>query len=521
MEKYLKPGDFVSLIPVGLPITLQYNISGNLEKVYVGYNYVGYETDMRDCSDVFMDRFLSMDKVPARISLKRGTTWVSGILYTDTKFKTCGLLPKCMEQNMIDLFNATPNAFKFYAFNVKCSSYSFGGASQRMQFLHINKFNVLPGWYVPPQMNQDRFDMWLNDGTFKFHKIITHYAIHTNDNLRIVSTGLSQHSVQDMNVYIDDSAYLRVALELDDDSKRYLHYGEARKYGVGKKSSIITDSHSKIISCSEQVTYPDKLACPVCGKQYNLSGDTVTCSDESCASKLLTRLPKFFSSMCMESMSTENIRKHIEDKTLTCISDVFLLPEYADKEIDVSLVQLLSALIPITDIKSDDVYVEFITACSDNVDTFKYYVSNPNAILTDLHITSKDKNKLVEWLSVPANNSDITSLLLVDEINIVTTQKKYNFAPVFRDKIIYITGRFIHGDMSEISNIFHSYGAKVTTTFDVNTDVVITGGTNEEINGKVLQTAKNLGISVIDEQAFFDMYDIDNDLATLYSFGDK
>ena len=103
----------------------------------------------------------------------------------------------------------------------------------------------------------------------------------------------------------------------------------------------------------------------------------------------------------------------------------------------------------------------------------------------------------------------------------IFSQEIANYIGFSKGAVVYDFRRFIHGDMSEISNIFHSYGAKVTTTFDVNTDVVITGGTNEEINGKVLQTAKNLGISVIDEQAFFDMYDIDNDLATLYSFGDK
>ena len=91
--------------------------------------------------------------------------------------------------------------------------------------------------------------------------------------------------------------------------------------------------------------------------------------------------------------------------------------------------------------------------------------------------------------------------------------KRFDGAPIFRNKLIYITGDFIHGNIPEISSILQSYSARVTTVFTNLVDCVLVGGTNENVNGKDVVAARNMGIPIMQEVDFFEQYDIDTDLA--------
>ena len=115
VENYFKGGDYVTLIPVGLPITLQYNISGNLEKVFIGY-----DSNRKDVSDTFMMSLLSRDYVPGKISITKGTTWVYGILYTnDIPTTISGDLPECLMAAYETKYLHNPEQFRFFAGNIE------------------------------------------------------------------------------------------------------------------------------------------------------------------------------------------------------------------------------------------------------------------------------------------------------------------------------------------------------------------------------------------------------------------
>lgn len=137
---------------------------------------------------------------------------------------------------------------------------------------------------------------------------------------------------------------------------------------------------------------------------------------------------------------------------------------------------------------------------------------NPEHIASDLNISHPDLNKLVKWLLDGCNVSDINTLLNSPNVNLVETEKKFDGAPIFRNKTICLTGSFIRGSMAEIASIMHSYSAKVVFQFTNTVDCVLVGGTMENIDGKIMRDAKALNKVVMSEDAFFKKYEIDSDI---------
>ena len=169
-------------------------------------------------------------------------------------------------------------------------------------------------------------------------------------------------------------------------------------------------------------------------------------------------------------------------------------------------------MIPYDVIPRDDVLMLFTTACMENPKTIEYYMNNPDQILTDLRIQHLDLPALVEWFHDPCNVSDMVNLLTITQIEIDVANKKFDGAPIFRDKIIYITGTFLHGAMGYVSSILQSYAAKVTTQMSNNVDCVLVGGTHENVDGQAIVSARQMHIPVYEELDFFAAYDIDSDI---------
>ena len=514
VKDYFKGGEYVTLIPIGLPITLQYNISGNLEKVYIGY-----DSNRRDVSNTFMMTLLSRDYVPGKINLTKGTSWVYGILYTnDIPTDVSGPLPECVELPLETKFTQHPEQFRFFAGNIECTSVPFHGSTHINQFLHLCRFNVLPGWIVPPVMDKSVFYKWINSSQYTFHAVVTGYIIFSKDgSVNTVSTCVSQNTVTDVLEYNDDNGNYRVKLTLDDNTDKYINYATAYKYGISKTTLLYLDAKGNIFDTAKySVEYQDTIRCPFCGKTYtaNLDLDEETyCPDVHCTSRLVSPIQRFITVMGFPVMSTEDIKTYIKNGDLTCVTDIFELEPYKSAQIKATIGKCLQAMIPISLIKTTDIFSLFSNSCSNDIKTILYYINHPTDIIADLRIDHPDVHKLIMWLSDDCNARDLTTVLELDQIEIGTIDKRFEGAPIFRNKLIYITGDFIHGNIPEISSILQSYSARVTTVFTNLVDCVLIGGTNENINGKDVVAARNMGIPIMVEQDFFTQYDIDTDLA--------
>lgn len=515
VENYFKGGNYVTLIPIGLPVTLQYNISGNLEKVFIGY-----DSDRRDVSNTIMMSLLSREYVPAKISITKGTSWVYGVLYTgDIPTDTYGPIPDCIEVALETKYANHPEQFRFYACNIECTSIPFNSSTQVNNYLHLARFNVLPGWIVPAVMDHSVFDKWINSTQYTFKPIVMGYTVFSKDGINIVKTNISQHVVSDTVFYNDDNGYYKLKATLDDESDIYLPYSTVKHYGLTKNTIVYLDSKHNVFNVSGATTaYEDIIRCPYCHKHYNANltvGEESICSDIHCTSRLIRPIQRFLNILRLPDMNVSDIRDYINDGTFTCITDIFEIEPYKSSEIDATIGMCLQAMIPITLIQKSDVYAMLSTACSNDIKTVMYYINHPGDIISDLKINHPDVQKLMLWLSDDCNARDLTTVLELDQIKIKTIDKFFEGAPIFRNKLIYITGDFIHGNLPEISSILQSYSARVTTVFSNLVDCVLIGGTNENVSGKDVVSARNMGIPIMQEVDFFEQYDIDSDLANL------
>lgn len=512
MRNLLKPGDFVMPMPIGIHLTLQYNVSGNLEKVYTGF-----DSERVDKTDDMMDHIIRHKTVPAKLHITKGTTWVKGVLYTGAFVESSGVLPKAAESLILVKFIDNPDSFNFFAATIESTSALFTGATSVRQTLAMAKFKILPGWIAPAGVTNEVVNEWVNSPIYTFMPIVTDYVVFRNTSVLIHSAHLVQKIIESVNSYTDFNGFLRSRLKIKGaDTFMYVNYSETVKHNIVKGSVIIQDTEQNIVysKCPKRSkTYDTIITCACCGRQYVVpKEDTVICPNEHCSSRLMPNIKQFISVLHMPVYEDKMLEDKVKNHQVICIPDLFLLPEYSELRLSTTISALLRALIPISLIPRDDVFVSLSIACSNNERTFRYYVENPDHITSDLNIKHADLNKLTKWLQDGCNVSDIITLLNSTNISLVASEKKFDGAPIFRNKTICLTGTFIRGSMGEIAAILHSYSAKVVFQFTNTVDCVLVGGTNENIDGKMVRDAKALNKAVMSEDTFFKKYEIDSDI---------
>ncbi|MCM1226172.1 MAG: hypothetical protein NC320_01945 [Clostridium sp.] len=512
MRNLLKPGDFALLIPNGIQLTLQYNVSGNLEKVYTGFL-----SDRTDKTGELIEVLINNNVLPCKIHITKGTSWIRGVFYTDKQFSSSGVLPKAVECEMIKEFTKNPALFKFYAATIESTALSFRGSTPVRQCLSMAKFDILPGWLVPYNISEKTVKDWISTPQYIFSPIVTDYIVFHDDVVYVLSTGLKQCKIESVENYVDYNGYLKSKINVMSPQKTvYTDYSDVVRMNIRKNSVVIFDNEDEIVSCrneSRTRSYSKTITCPYCGKVYNVPDSGYTaCPDIHCPSKLLRNIKQFISILKLPEYDNNVISAWLKNHDVTCIPDLLLLDEYKDIKIEISISDLLRALVPTSIIPDEDVFITFAVACSNTESTFRYYIENSDKISADLGVQHKDLDKLVMWLSDNCNISDIITVMGSPQISLTTSKKKFEGAPVFRNKTIYLTGTFIRGSVGEIASILQSYSASVTTQFSNIVDCVIVGGTRENIDGKSIRSAQTLNKPIIDEDDFFTQYEIDEDL---------
>ncbi len=70
VRNFLSAGDYMEIAPIGLPLTLQYDVNGILEKVLFKYG-----NDAKDITERLKDVMLLNKLIPRKVTVKTGTTW--------------------------------------------------------------------------------------------------------------------------------------------------------------------------------------------------------------------------------------------------------------------------------------------------------------------------------------------------------------------------------------------------------------------------------------------------------------
>lgn len=521
-----KPGSYVAVVPAGLRVSLQYNQNGIIQSIKL--------LDAAN-SEVDKDHFSMMIKfVPQKIGLTGGTTWVDGVFYFSDIPTDPGMIPDCCYATYLARFMSSDCMCEFYAATVKSLAASFGGAQVIRNWISINGFNMLPGTVVPTDFSESTIEMLLQTGSYSFrYPYVSGFYIFDGTDVLYARSGLMQGTVTDISNTLTPEGYVQSAVTLDDvaDEKPVVlkfNYSDVVTHSMQNGASILyfIDTSIHVLETRPSsakiklAAIGNKVTCPVCGKIYYAPAHgPVQCDDPHCLSVAYPQVCKMLSAFNLPELSVDDFRQLIVDKQIITVTDVLAVPPYASMEINSDLVAVLKAAVPFACCTDENVFAVLVDKCQNSVDTFMYYINNPDKMYTELDFTSIPAKKFMDWCRDDYNVLTIRTLL--DIVNVQNVKPpKFEGAPMFRGNTIAITGKFRRGDQEYIASLLEGYSATVVTDFDSDLpNMVVTGGMCENLNGKLIQAARASGIPVLDEDTFFTTYGIVADMlnATLHN----
>lgn len=508
IQNYIVPGSFVTAIPVGLRVKLKYTVSGNLSQVFIGS-----QGNEKEVTSEIMLKLVDEKAVPQPIRVHGGTTTVYGILYTSETIKLNAMLPELdvLTDALYELYLKNSSQFNFFAYYIQTEAFPITNGKSVRDNLSMCGFRTLPSFLAPATISNEFVKKWAETSMKSFHhKVIPEFCV-ISDTAKSVNAGGYQTVVTEAKKYTDSYGFVRVSL-----GDCSIDYSDYISFGVNIGSVLFFDSEYKLVQCDYGNMQKSDLVnvCDVCGRHYSIPAHgKVQCPDYTCMSRSLEAVQNMLARFKLpEFPNTRNYIEFIKENNIVNILDILDYPMYADIQIHVDIATLIRAMVPISVIRSDEFFTIFANGCNNTVKTLEHYLEHPDRIPIDLGIHHKDLPAFYAWIRKPANFSDITAALSHPRIHIDSVAKRFDGVPAFRSKKIYITGRFVHGSIADITAILQSYSAKVVTTFDKDVDWVIVGSKNEQSNGQAIISAKNLNIPVYDEIAFFNHYDIDSDI---------
>lgn len=517
VRNLLKAGQFVTPVPVGLPITLQYDMNGQLEQVFLGHD------DSRvNVSEKLLPAIMQERNAPVKIPLAGGTSWVMGVLYSGDLFPVNGTLPEASNPYCMEHYLNTPEMYKFYAGNVFSNSTQFRGSAATRQWLNNAKFAVLPGFLVPPNMNPMLFRNLMRSAKYPFKsELVQSYIIHDSRQVLYVDTGLRQIFAGTVTSQMtEDGHLLGVITHKGLPEKLETAWANVVNYNLQPNSIIVTDPKGRILHAEPGDTKNHTprtrdISCSICGKPYSVRvGDYETiCPDEHCLSRMYPRVVQMLEVLRQPIIKYTTYIEAVKAKEILVLADVLTLPQYAESSVEATAASVLRACIPY-EVCPDTAFIEsFCTRCNNKIANIRYYLQHPDILGRELGIVHVSLNQVVSWLQDNVNAAEIEALFDSENINFVGVDKLFMGTPILRNKTIMITGKFTHGTSGEVTRILQSYDARVVYDLKGKVDCVVVGDCQEDINSAAIRSAKACQVPVLSEKQFFDQFKIDEDLA--------
>lgn len=518
-KTFCKAGSLVYIVPTGLLVTLRYDAHGQLNRISEGFTDHGDDSG-KELPKEFLDAVVSAGLVVGSIKITGTTTVVWGVFYSD-EFKTSiGNVPQCEYDRIInDIINGNIK-YKFYIGHLDSGATSICNPTSLSTWGKMSGFDLLPTWLVP----SDATDKSLKDYIFSNihypfkYPLISGYIVYEGtDNPYYYQLNLQTITVKNTIKYVNHSGYIKYRVLYGDDDCFTMNYPDAAFFNIQKNSQLVMDGGTVIWSSTKSSNHserlPKRIVCKSCGKILDVpDSGYMTCSDPYCTSLLYPRIEKFCKVLGLEVLSKDKFDRYVDKSELQIFPDVLLLPEYKDIKIKNNLWEIIFACLPIEVGVDKQWLIKFCNRCNNNYKTVKFYFDSPVRIYTELDMNVS--RRLADWLSIPRNVLELDTIINSSQIELPVQDKVMSFdgAPIFRNKTIYITGTFRHGNLSEIQSILESYSATVVTEFDQYIQCVLVGDIKDGIEGQAILAARELGIPIFNESEFFAKYEIDSDL---------
>lgn len=517
----LQAGEYVTIVPFGIPITVQYDDRGLIQKILLNHD----KDDWQDISSKFLALVIKLHIIPNKIPVTGGTSYVHGVLLTEDLNSSLRNHPVSLQAELLQKFQADPQSFEFYAGDVTSLAVTFKGAVAVRQWLATAQFNLLPGYVVPRDLNDAQFEHMLkaNDAC-KFPMIDSYILYHLDYSIsypkvqhtEVVVDSVKQRFTESGDIVGDISYKSKNADEL-----QTVPYSTIVKYNIHADSIVIRDAELNIIhsisgSDSKKVSQLSrKIQCSSCGRQLIVpDSGSMRCSDPQCNSVLYPRVLQLCKCLNLPLMPfTDYVNYSSTVGSIFSILDIFDIEPYKGIKCEVTLAQGVRAVVPKTIIPGLHQINQLCDACGNSIQTLQYYIQNVDKLKMDLDLEVNAFRRFFDWIASPDNYSDIIEFFKLPNVSLIKQSAKFEGDPIFRDKLIMITGSFIHGSAEEISSILKSYAADVTTTYSDDVNCILIGDAQENIDGHAVIAARKHMIPILTESQFFSQYDIDSDLA--------
>ena len=513
VKNVLSSGDFCTLVPVGIPIMLQYDANGYVERVYRGFEH-------RSLLDTtFLELLQENNIIPPKIKLSGGTTYVHGVLYSAHVWESSGVFPIDFDGEMESYFYEYPARFKFFAGTVSSMASFFSGHAVIRQWLKSNGFQVLPGFIVPAHMNESVFYSNVREDTFPFrYPLIMYYMVLRGADTTYVFTKLRQNKIVSRADEIEFTGEVDVTFSLENGPDYVCNYSDVVYQNIHEGDYLVFDRYSEMMQSFSTEASREQLdttyTCPICGKITQIQEGTILkCSDRNCPSNTRADALHFIRSIGLPSISCDTLTKYVLAHKYNTIMNILDLPEYRGRSIEADISTIIYACIPISYRVTEAACRRLCSRCNGNLQSIVYYIKNPDNIGPDFSLTNREDRNLQNALHMESYVTYILYYLNHCDVKLIDRGKTFSGAPIFRNKRILITGDFKRGSDEYIIGILSSYAATVVTKYDNLIDCVITGGTQTNVDGTAIRAARISNVPIYDEDSFFNAYDIDSDIA--------
>lgn len=526
VRNFLRAGDYLTIVPIGVLLTLQYDDRGLIEKVYEFHE----EHHRVDVTDELLADLLGNKTIPNKIPIKNGTSWVFGVLTSNTKvFNDSGILPKCISDSFIQEFKSDPESFSFLAGAADSLATVFRGAVKVRQWLSVAHFDVLPGFPIPADnFSEDSFQdiiqkLEKSSNTIPDYPMICEYILYKSGYPSFIDLGFSQNVVKRVSKFVDDFGNIYAKLSLQDDDELVVDYCEVVRFNINTNTLILLDEENNVLySRSTDSKKRDRrsstIECSVCGKKIHVRYPYKThCEDDHCNSRLYPKVLHLLDVLELPGITKSRYDEITKEFGLDFnLLDILDAKEFSDIELIVPIDVGMRSVIPYDIISKENTsFIRlFVSKCNDSITSIEYYIKNPGEIYGSLGISpSTVCDKFIDWLEDGNNFNDILDVLHNKHMTYQETNKTFDGPPIFRGKRILVTGEFLHGSSSEIESILSSYSAQVVYDYSEGADCLVIGDVKENISGKLVKEAQIRRIPIFSEFAFFNNYDIDSDIA--------
>lgn len=511
VRNLLTAGDYVTLIPFGILVTLQYDDNGKIQSVYNGP-----DNQSREVTDTLLPTMLSENMMPRSIGIKDGTSWVTGVLYSSSAtYSDEGAIPECFQDSLIQEFLAAPEDFSFKAASISSLAAVYRGAVNVRQWLTNAKFDLLPGYAVPYEVDDDKFSDMIEHSvqdTLGFPRL-SGYIVYRQGEPAYEPINWKMVNVDKLDEFYDPFGTLYAKVTTKHDGDLTLSWGDVVKHSIYPGTMIILcdgDVVDAFMPTGSSPVRSHSVTCPVCGNIYqvNLDGRTM-CSDARCNSRLYGSTNRFLRQLKLPEIThMQYVKFTNEYGNNYTVQNILESDEYAEMPVIASIYNVLRAVIPTEVVPIDSMLLAKITAdCHNSESTVEYYLTHPEKI------TVQDPSAAVfkRWLADPTNVGEVVAALHNPHITIDDNDKRFEGDPTMRSLRILLTGTFQHGSISEVAQILRSYAAKIVYTID-EANTLLIGDISEDVQANWIREMQSRGNTVVYESKFFDAYDIDSDL---------